>query len=54
MSGSEGGKAEILPANNANSREWGRIQKIICHGFYSRGFASFAGKGGMAADVGLR
>jgi hypothetical protein len=33
MSGSEGGKAEILPAKNANSREWGKIQKIICHGF---------------------
>jgi hypothetical protein len=33
MSGSEGGKAEILPANNANSRELERIQKLICHGF---------------------
>ena len=27
------GEVEILPANNANSREWGRIQKLICHGF---------------------
>jgi hypothetical protein len=29
-----------------------KIQKIVCLGFYSRGFASFAGKGGFAADLG--
>jgi len=26
--------------------------KIVCLGLYSRGFASFAGKGGFAADLG--
>ena len=30
----------------------GKIQKIVCHGFYSRGLTSFAGKGGFAADLG--
>ena len=30
----------------------GKIQKLVCLGFYSRGFASFAGKGGFAADLG--
>ncbi len=29
-----------------------KIQKIVCLGFYSRGFASFAGQGGFAADLG--
>ena len=32
--------------------EGGGNAKIICIGFYSRGFASFAGKGGFAADLG--
>jgi hypothetical protein len=27
-------------------------EKIICLGCYSRGFASFAGQGGFAADLG--
>jgi hypothetical protein len=29
-----------------------KIPKIVCLGFYSRGFASFAGQGGFAADLG--
>ena len=32
--------------------EGGGNAKIICIGFYSRGFASLAGKGGFAADLG--
>jgi len=44
-------KPEGVDGAHAGARR-GKIQKIVCHGFYSRGFASFAGKGGFAADLG--
>jgi hypothetical protein len=54
------GRPEILAANGDQKRDLaqrrrgaeGVNEKIICLGFYSRGFASFAGQGGFAADLG--
>jgi len=44
-------KPEGVDGAHAGARR-GKIQKIVCHGFYSRGLSSFAGKGGFAADLG--
>ncbi len=43
----ETGRPEILPANRANARSRGRIQKLICFGFdsrYSRAKTMWAGR----------